>query len=113
MPPASACPELADYKRLVTGPVPPARREALLGHLEACSACKQRIGALPAEDTLFSLLDEDTLPGTPADQKVARLIARLRGAAPAAPATFQARCPACGKAMRVPQTSAGKRVQCP
>ncbi len=119
MPPA-VCPEIAEYKRLAAGQLTSVQKEAVLLHLEHCPACTKKLGALPDDDTLFGLLDQDTLAGIPGEQKIARLIHRLRGSrqgddstAPAHARTFAVPCPACGKSIRVLEESAGKKVKCP
>jgi serine/threonine protein kinase len=78
MAPTSACPDLAAYRRLVAGSLSAAERSGLLRHLEGCAACAKKIGALPKEDTLFGVLHDETLAGSPGSAKVARLIQRLR-----------------------------------
>jgi hypothetical protein len=50
MPTARACPDLADYQRLISGQLSSTAMEDLLGHLETCATCTQRLEGLPETD---------------------------------------------------------------
>src|SRR4051812_3967338 len=75
---SSACPDLGHYQRLASGQLPDADQQALLGHLEGCATCAQKLHRLPEPDTLVGLLRQaETLVDQAAEGTVARLVERL------------------------------------
>jgi len=120
MPTTRACPDVAEYQRLESGRLSSSEREALLGHLEGCEPCTQRVERLSEQDTLVDLIRQArTLGNPPAGATVARLMARLRELRPTAaePAKAPARvllpCSRCGKSLKVNAALAGKKIKCP
>jgi WD40 repeat protein/serine/threonine protein kinase len=122
MPTARACPDLAEYQRLASGQLSSAAVEDLLGHLESCAACAQRLEGLADKDALVDLLRQaQSKSGGPPSEVVTRLVERIRALRPGAPAApraadadrIQVVCPGCGKSMKVKAALAGKKGKCP
>jgi WD40 repeat protein/serine/threonine protein kinase len=122
MPTARACPDLAVYQRLVAGQLSSTALEDLLGHLETCGACTQRLEGLADTDNLVDLLRQaQTKREGAAGEVVTRLVERIRALRPAASAPpkpadrdrIQVTCSGCGKSLKVKSALAGKKGKCP
>jgi ribosomal protein S27E len=114
----SVCPDINAYRDLASGQLPAETKESLLRHLEGCDSCVRKVQTLPAQDSLIACIQQiKTSSGAPHEKQLAPLIQRLiqlrqAGAAPKA-RTFAFSCPGCGKALRVKEEAAGKKVKCP
>jgi len=114
----AVCPDINAYHSLASGQLSAETKESLLRHLEGCDSCVRKVQALPAQDSLIACIQQiKTSSGEPQDKQLAPLIQRLiqlrqTGAAPKA-CTFAFSCPGCGKALRVKEEAAGKKVKCP
>jgi hypothetical protein len=131
MPATTGCPDAVQYQRLITGELPAGEVEALLSHLEGCAACVRHVAAVAEQDSLAQLVRQVGSLNEPAwEQNVALLIQRLRKHLPMArpsqeevntipprdPAPARGLtvpCSSCGKALKVKNGLAGKKVKCP
>jgi WD40 repeat protein len=93
--------------------------EDLLGHLETCGACAQRLEGLPEKDTLIELLRQAQRQSAgAANEVVTRLVDRVRALRPGAAKAvdtdrIQVACPGCRKTFKVKAALAGKKGKCP
>jgi hypothetical protein len=84
MPNISTCPGFSLFEQLAQGLLPEPAKESLLEHLEGCQACAQRVGNLPAGDTLVDLIRQaDTLSADAEPAAVGPLMEKLRQLGPA------------------------------
>src|SRR5581483_192181 len=98
-------------------------KEVLLGHLEGCDACAQKLNTLPESDTLVDLIRQaQTLSGDTCRRTIAELVERLSKLRPAAgPSPVQTSsvavrlfaCPSCRQTLTVRNELAGQPVKCP
>ncbi|HTU89116.1 MAG TPA: protein kinase [Gemmataceae bacterium] len=107
------CPNVDDYRRLVSGQLAETQAEELLGHLETCAACAGKIQTLPASDTLVDWIQQAKVSTlAPQDKPLNPLIQHLiQLGKPSGRLTFS--CSGCGKPLRVKVEAAGKKVKCP
>ncbi|HTU92477.1 MAG TPA: protein kinase, partial [Gemmataceae bacterium] len=107
------CPNLDDYRRLVSGQLAEAQAEELLCHLETCAVCAGKIQTLPASDTLIDWIQQAKMSTlSPQEKPLNPLIQHLiQLGKPTGRLTFS--CTGCGKPLRVKAEAAGKKVKCP
>jgi hypothetical protein len=130
VPQASVCPELIQYQLLAGGNLTDLDEESLLGHLEHCEPCAQKLNTLAEQDTLVELIRRNQVRGDGVtDGVIGRLIERLSKLRPdeasvdadqaktiapelaqSSPMVFA--CPNCGKGLKIKGELVAKEVTC-